>query len=142
MKPWWLLAVDGSAAALRAVDHVVRESLASAVPLKILLVNVQHALPSDITRFVSSSIVQDYHRETGDANLASARARLETAGIAYSQHILIGEPAPTIVDFAREHGCTQIVMGARGLGTVSGLLLGSVTQRVVHLTDLPVVIVK
>jgi nucleotide-binding universal stress UspA family protein len=33
-------------------------------------------------------------------------------------------------------------MGARGLGTVTGVLLGSVTQRVVHLTDLPVVVVK
>jgi nucleotide-binding universal stress UspA family protein len=142
MAPSWLLPVDGSEAALRAVDHVVHEAVSDASLLEVVLINVQPPLPADITRFVSRSSVQDYHREAAEAALASARAKLEAAGIAYSQHILIGETAPAIADFAREHGCQLIVMGARGLGTVAGVLLGSTTQRVVHLTDLPVVIVK
>ncbi|MBK7675015.1 MAG: universal stress protein [Candidatus Accumulibacter sp.] len=142
MLPSWLIPVDGSQASLRAVDHVVQEVLGDTTALEVVLVNVQPPLPSDVTRFVSSAVVHDYHREKGEAALADARAKLEAAGVAYSHHILVGEPAPTIVDFARENGCMLIVMGARGLGTVAGVLLGSVTQRVVHLTDLPVVVVK
>ena len=142
MPSLWLVPVDGSQASLRAVDHVVQEVLRDASGLEVVLINVQPPLPSDVTRFVSSTVIHDYHRETGDAALADARAKLEAAGVAYSQHILVGEPAPTIVDFARERGCMLIVMGARGLGTVTGVLLGSVTQRVVHLTDLPVVVIK
>ena len=96
MKPLWLLPVDGSLPALRAVDHVVHEAVTDAMPFEVVLVNVQPPLPSDITRFINSTVVEDYHRESGDAALAKARARLEAAGVAYSQHILIGEAAPTI----------------------------------------------
>jgi nucleotide-binding universal stress UspA family protein len=142
MNPRWLLPVDGSLPALRAVDHVIDETLATPLEPEVLLLNVQHPLPSDISRFISTDVVHDYHRETGDAALAAARARLHAAGIGHTEHVVVGEIAPAIVDFAREHDCSLIIMGARGLGTVSGLLLGSVTQRVIHLTDLPVVVVK
>lgn len=142
MNPQWLVPVDGSPAALRAIDHVIREAGRDAVAPEIVLVNVQAALPSDVTRFVDSSVIRDYHRESGEATLASARARLAAAGLAYSAHVLVGETAPTLVDFARERHCTLIIMGARGLGSVAGMLLGSVTSRVVHLTDLPVLVVK
>jgi nucleotide-binding universal stress UspA family protein len=33
-------------------------------------------------------------------------------------------------------------MGSRGLGSVAGILLGSVTTRVIHLTELPVLVIK
>lgn len=142
MNPLWLVPVDGSLHALRAVDHVIREAARNTIAPAMMLVNVQAPLPSDVTRFVDSGVVQDYHREAGEAALASARARVEAAGLSCSAHVLVGETAPTIVDFAREKRCTLIVMGARGLGSVAGVLLGSVTNRVVHLTDLPVLVVK
>jgi nucleotide-binding universal stress UspA family protein len=55
---------------------------------------------------------------------------------------MIGEAAHAIADYAREHGGTLIVMGSRGLGSVAGILLGSVTTRVIHLTELPVLVIK
>lgn len=142
MKARWLVPVDGSPPALRAVEHVVREAVRNAIAPEIILLNVQTPLPSDVSRFVSGSVLQEYHRETGDDALAGARARLEAAGLSYSPHALLGEPASTIVDFAREQQCTLIIIGARGLGSVAGVLLGSVTNRVIHLTDLPVLVVK
>jgi len=142
MTATWLVPVDGSAHALRAIDHVIREALRDTVTPVIVLLNVQAPLPSDITRFVDSSVVQDYHREAGEAALATARGRLEAAGLGCSLHVRIGETARAIVDFAREQQCTLIVIGARGLGSVAGALLGSVTNRVVHLSELPVLVVK
>lgn len=60
----------------------------------------------------------------------------------YVFHIGVGDAADTIVKYAQEKGCSQIVMGSRGLGAVSGLILGSVATKVIHLTDIPVLLVK
>ena len=50
--------------------------------------------------------------------------------------------SPTINRVAREENVDHIVMGTRGLGGVSGVLLGSVTTQVLQLGDVPVTFVK
>ncbi len=142
MNAKWLIPVDGSQPALHAVEHVIAEAAQRKSCPQILLVNVQPSLPSDITRFIERTAVQDFHREAGDAALAPARKALDAATLAYSAHILIGDSATCIVEYAREQACTQIVMGARGLGSVVGLLMGSVMLKVIQQTDFPVVLVK
>lgn len=143
MKAIWLVPVDGSPAALHAVEHIVGEAAEHApVAPVIMLINVQTPLPSDVARFMDRTVLQDYHRDAAEAALRNARVLLEHAGMAFSEHVLVGEVAATITAFAKEHHCTRIVMGARGLGSVTGLLLGSVTARVIHLTELPVLVVK
>jgi nucleotide-binding universal stress UspA family protein len=54
----------------------------------------------------------------------------------------VGEPAAEIVRLADERGVDQIVMGTHGRGAVVSLFLGSVAQRVVHLSKVPVLLVK
>ena len=57
-------------------------------------------------------------------------------------HIGIGEPAHVIAHYANEKAIDQIVMGTRGLGSVAGLVMGSVTTKVLSLTDVPVLLIK
>lgn len=52
-----------------------------------------------------------------------------------------GSPAAAIVGYAEKNGVDIIVMGRRGLGSVRSML-GSVSQRVAHDTDLPLLLVK
>ena len=47
-----------------------------------------------------------------------------------------------IADSAEREGCDAIVMGTRGMGSIGSLMLGSVATKVVHLTKLPVTLVK
>jgi nucleotide-binding universal stress UspA family protein len=143
VKAHWLLPVDGSAPSLRAVEHVVQQAPSCTVPPTISLVNVQAALPADVTRFVSKNNVEDYHRESGKTALAEACTRLEGGRPhLFAAHHDRRGCRTTIADYAREHGGTLIVMGSRGLGSVTGILLGSVTTRVIHLTELPVLVIK
>ena len=142
MTDKWLIPVDDSENALRAVDYVIKASGNSAAKPEILLVNVQRPLSGDVSTFVNSDVLHDFHREQGNKALASARARLDAAGAPYTHHILLGEPAVMICQFAKANACTQIVMGSRGLGSVTGMLLGSVATKVAHLGEVPVVLVK
>ena len=43
---------------------------------------------------------------------------------------------------ARDEGIKHIVMGTRGLGSIQGLLLGSVAMKVVHLAEVPITLLK
>lgn len=142
MNTSWLIALDGSEPSLKVIDYVITEAANRLTRPQLLLVNVQPPLSNDITRFIEEKVVSDYHRETGDAALAQARQKLEAAGLAYSAHIMLGEAAPTLVEFATDKGCSLIVMGARGLGSVAGLLMGSVATKVVKLSTVPVLLVK
>ena len=138
----WLIAIDGSEPSLKVIDYVITEAASRTTKPQLFLVNVQAPLSNDITRFIDEKVVDDFHRETGAAALAQARQKLDAAGLAYSSHVMLGEAAPTLVEFAKDKACSLIVMGARGLGSVAGLLMGSVATKVVKLSTVPVLLVK
>ena len=94
-----------------------------------------------MTSFADSQAVKAFHREEGEKALVAAGTLLADAGLHHERHVAIGEPARTIVDYAAEKGCDQIVMSSRGLGLVADLLIGSTARKVLHLTRIPVTIV-
>lgn len=55
---------------------------------------------------------------------------------------LTGEPGPSIVDLARGHGADMIVTGCRGLGQIRRTLMGSVSDFVIHHSDVPVIVCR
>jgi len=138
-----LIAVDGSENSLRAVRHVIAEKDIYREPLSAVLINVQPPVVSGAVKmFLKSDQIEHYYREQGEAAIAGARDLLAAAGILAEHRILVGDVAQTIVRVAKEQGCAQIVMGTRGRGSVSGILLGSVATKVIALSDLPVLLLK
>jgi len=138
-----LIPVDGSDNALRAVNFAIGQAPQYKDGPEIHLLNVQLPVASGtVRRFIGRSELDHYYQDEGVAALASARKLLDDAGLRYHHHICAGAYAETIVACAKEKGCDMIVMGARGLGSVAGMLLGSVTTKVIHLSPLPVLIIK
>ncbi|GIX27186.1 universal stress protein [Pelomicrobium sp. G1] len=138
-----LVPVDGSENSLRAVDFVIKKAGWYREPVEIHLINVQPPIVSgNVTMFISQDQLNDYYQEEGLKALEPARAKLDGAQVPYKHHILVGDPAEMIARFARERGCDQILMGTRGLGAIGSLLLGSVATKVIHLADVPVLLVK
>ena len=74
--------------------------------------------------------------------LQNARELLNQAGLSCQHHITVGDPAEIIVQFAKERFFDQIVIGARGLGAVTSLLLGSVASKLIKLSSIPVLVLK
>ena len=54
----------------------------------------------------------------------------------------VGSPAETITDFSKTNDYDLIVIGSRGLGLLTGVVMGSVSTYVVHHASCPVMVVK
>lgn len=137
-----LLPVDGSAHSDRATAHVIA-LLQGCGGQRVLLINVQPPIDApEVRSHMRADEIEAMQTARGGDALAGARALLDQAGIPYSPEVLLGPVAETIARFAIEQACDKIVMGTRGLGALGGVLMGSVTTRLLHLTELPVTLVK
>ena len=140
----FLVAVDGSASSNRAVDQLIGHLGKLKEAAEIHLLNVQHPVPygGRVSEVVGHEKIAQFHREEGMAALKAAMQKLDAAKIKYHYHIGVGAEAEVICQYAKEKGCDQIFMGTRGLGTISNLVLGSVASKVLHLSTVPVLLVK
>jgi nucleotide-binding universal stress UspA family protein len=141
MPEKWLLPIDGSDTSLNAVRWVTDNAKHLRETPEIHLINVQAVLPSDIGRFINVDTIKEFHLENGMKALTAARDELAAAKLVPTLHVLIGDPANGITDFAASHGCSQIVIGTRGHSGLTGTLLGSVAMKVVHHAKAPVLLV-
>jgi nucleotide-binding universal stress UspA family protein len=137
-----LLPADGSPASQRAAEVAVR-MLHGEPSAKVLLLHVYPPIMAwEVSPHVTAQMVQQIHEKAGREALKGARAALECAGVACEERLLEGDPGAIIADVAGLEGVEGIVMGTRGLGPVKSLVLGSVANKVVHLSEVPVTLVK
>jgi nucleotide-binding universal stress UspA family protein len=138
-----LVAIDGSDAALRALEYAVTQARCEpAAALHVL--NVQPAL-SNYTApeiYVTSERIREVAATRARAILEAAAHRLESQGCRFELEQIEGEPAETIARRATELDCESITMGTHGLTSIGILFMGSVAQKVVHYAGVPVTLVK
>jgi nucleotide-binding universal stress UspA family protein len=137
-----LLPVDGSEYANKAVTGFIALLNWYKEKPELHLLNVQYSLRGNVSLFINQADIKQYHQEEGLKELQNTRALLDQAGVVYQYHIVVGDPAEMIVRFASEKQFDQIVMGPRGAGGIQGLLLGSVTSKVMQLATTPVLLIK
>jgi nucleotide-binding universal stress UspA family protein len=80
-----------------------------------------------------------------EAQVRSAVEALTQAGVEAQGEVrdaVFGHAAREIVEDAREHDAGIIVMGSRGRSDIAGLVLGSTAHKVIHLADMPVLVVR
>lgn len=142
MRQIFLIPINDSETALHPVSWVVRNLPTWHEPPAIHLLNVQASLSGDISRFIDAGTIRNFHLETGMKALSKARDLLVAAGPNPELHVMIGQAAPIITEFANLHGCSQILLGTRGHTGALGTLLGSVATKVVHLSTVPVMLIR
>ena len=81
-------------------------------------------------------------RDAGAKLLESPAQAVQGSGVRVERTVLLGHPAEVIGSYVNDHHCDMVVMGTRGLGPVGGLMLGSVTTKVISLVKVPVTLVK
>jgi nucleotide-binding universal stress UspA family protein len=138
-----LLPVDGSDCALRAVESGLRLAAELKHPVRF---HVVCAVPApgtwDLLPNGSEEDLEAQFRLQGEYAIAPATSLLKQAQAAYDVHLVKGDPAQEIARLGAELDCDAIVMGTHGRGRIGGLVMGSVAMKVVHLSTLPVLLVK
>ena len=134
-----LLAVDGSAHADRAADFAV--DLARLTEGRILLLYCHRPFPKVIREpYLQTMITRIL--EDAQERLAPYCDRLLQARVQFEERIAEGSAGKAIVQIAVIEKCDFIVMGTRGRSDLQGLLLGSVTHRVLQTAACPVMVVR
>ncbi|MGE5250597.1 MAG: universal stress protein [Bacteroidota bacterium] len=135
-----LLAVDGSDNALNAARYA--GDMVRALNSKMLRVVIAY---DPIPSYLGEPNLQN----AIDARLGQANAILDaavqvvgTVPIGVHTELIEGSPAEAIIDVATVRKVDIIIMGSRGLGRISGAVLGSTSQKVVAHAPCPVLIVR
>jgi len=141
-----LVATDGSPHARKAAELAAR--LAGKLhAAEVMLVHLGH-LPTIVFAAAAGSGMVDF-AGLEEAMEQAGRAILNTTLQAFvkldcpvAQVYRRGDPSAEILSAAWVHTADLIIMGSRGLGQISGLILGSVSERVLRGARVPVLIVR
>ena len=140
-----IVATDGSSHAIGAAKlaaRLVRELREA----EVVLVTVGHiptiALGGPGDGVVDLGSMEEGLQQAGQTILEKTAETLGGVDARISRVYRRGDPAGEIIKAAREHKADLIVMGSRGLGQIGGLILGSVSERVLHGAHGPVLIVR
>jgi nucleotide-binding universal stress UspA family protein len=134
-----LLAMDGSPHAKRALKFA--RDLALRDGAQVIVVHAFDPVPTYLGKTQEDRIVARH--VAGGYEVANDTAKeLQEAGLEVVVEVLEGPPADAILRVADVRECDLIVMGSRGHGTVTSLLLGSVSHRVLAHTQTPVMVVR
>jgi len=97
------------------------------------LLSVQVPVSRHVADFFAPGELRQIHQDAGMAELASAKAALDAAGVLYLTHIEVGRTAETIARFASEIRCDRIVMGHDSESGIAQQLFGTLASEVRHL---------
>jgi len=140
-----LVATDGSDAASRAVELAARLASGLGGTLKIVTIVGGYDLPREQLSAFSRqehAASDAFRSNLSEKTLAMAKQRaMELGAPDVQSESQSGDVATSIIDVARRDGADVIVLGKRGLGRLTGLLLGSVSQKLVSLAPCAVIIV-
>lgn len=137
-----VVAYDGSEQAEHALEMAA--NIALQAEARIALVYAFDPLPAWIgTPDFPVAVAVEPRIAYSEALLDKAEKRLQEIGVSnIEQDILEGPPPEAIVQAADVRHADLIVMGTRGMGVLKGLILGSVSERVIGAAHCPVLVVK
>lgn len=137
-----LLAADGSKYTKKALAFLVNHESLVSTNDELFVLNVQIQVPTRVKSMLGSTEVAAYYREEGDKVLNPIKKFLDKHALNYRCLAVVGHPVEEILKAAVKEKSHLIVMGTRGHGLIGRTLIGSIAQRVVSDSDIPVLLVK
>ena len=134
-----IVAMDGSEQSLLALEHA--RAIAERFSSKLILV---HAFPhtSDLRDSIEYNNLVALRIKRGEEIIEAARKHLGPMSIEVDEELLEGPAAEAIFSAAATRNSDLIVMGSRGMGSLKGMVFGSVSTKVAHYAPCPVMVVR
>lgn len=147
-----LVPVDGSKGSKAAAELAAQLAERLGASVRLLFVFPENpvelfGLPGDSPRadelkYFSPDAFAGLRDRTAEEVFKSTREALGSVRVEIEEQVLSGEPAHAIIKHANGEADPMIVMGRRGLGSLRELVVGSVSQRVLHHATCPVTVVR
>lgn len=139
-----LVAVDNSVHSKKVVE--TGADLAAKYGAELILLNTYY-IPERFNAHESSHYVylrkiEENMIKHGNDLLATIKAELEAKNLKVNTIFEKGPAGPVIVSKSRDEACDLVLVGTRGLGNVTSLIIGSVSNYVIHHAECPVLLVK
>jgi nucleotide-binding universal stress UspA family protein len=135
-----LIATDGSEYTKKAVDYGIELAINTGAKLHAIYVVDTGAYKS-----IPLSAPQEYAfsllRQEGDMAIKYVADIAEAAGLEIESNIVEGHPADEIIKYAEENSIDLIVMGTLGKSGLDRFLLGSVADKVIRNSRIPIIAV-
>ena len=142
-----LVATDASAASSRAVSFAARLSVQHEAEILILNVIRDMQLPEELKEapefedFLNAR--DDLMRQAADQILKKAKQKARKDGAKNVQTAIgSGDPATSVAGFARRRNVDLIVVGTRGLSKIKAASMGSVSRKLLDLTDVNCLVIR
>lgn len=136
-----LLATDGSEPSERALAFAIDLARGTGATLEILSVRSART-PRVATNTLVLDVDERDERDSPEHIAAAAAEKARFSGVDANAHAAHGDVVGCIADATRTVGAELLVVGSRGRGSVSGAMLGSVSQALVRRSPVPVTVVR
>ena len=137
-----LFAADGSKFTKKALAFLVTHENLAGESDEVVVLNVQPPFPGRVKTMVGAATVAAYHKDEAEKVLNPIEKLLKRHKLQFRVTSVVGAPAAEIVRAAQREKVHMIVMGTHGHGLLGRAVMGSVAQRVVTDSDVPVLLVK
>ena len=135
-----LVAFDGSQNSFRGLDKAIQ--IAKPSEATITAIYVINTSPLRSRLYNVTNVEKNVARQKGIEVLERAHGRAKLANVKFQSKLVGGVPAPAITKFADSQKFDIVVIGARGLSKTKATFLGSVSNHILHVSKIPVLIVK
>ena len=140
-----LLASDGSRASIAAAQEVnkfIQQGTVKKLTILSAVASIAYSYTGiGVAAPINIGDIDKAIQEFGE-NIVKETREYISGNIDISEKVIVGDPPRVICDVAKNEGCDLIIMGTRGRNPIKGLLLGSVSIRVLQFSPCPVLIVK
>ncbi len=138
-----LVPVDGSASALKAARFAIRMACLQGCELHAVHV-VDESAAADLARFADRPVeaIVEKMRRGGEGFIAEIERIGKAEGVEVKGEVRVGVPHRVVLTLAAEMKVDLIVMGKVGRKGPRRVLIGSVTERVIEHSRVPVLVVK
>jgi len=138
-----LVAIDGSETSIKALDHAVglAKVHGSSINLIAVIENLKLPFGAQYRLWANESHQELMRTSLESLNKEMMRVKDSNPRIEVDAIVREGDPASIIVRVADEEGYDLIVMGRKGMGIIEGLVMGSVTRKVVKTANVTVTVV-
>lgn len=133
-----LIPIENSAADQTIIEHV--KPLAKLTGARLLLMHVADGWVA--RNYNRLNLAESAEMREDRAYLESRTAELRNEGFTVENVLALGEPSDEIIKVAEERGVDLIAMSTHGHRFISDLLYGSTADKVRHIVDVPVLLLK